>query len=586
MYIVHRPTKIADIGDYKHIAKATSMPKKRHHGNLPTESIQTLDNPNNTHWDQHCDLLVVGLGAAGAATAITSKESGLDVQVADRFGMGGATAKSGGIIYAGGGTPYQQKAGYEDTSDAMFNYLRLEVEDAVSEPTLRRFCDDSLDLLNWLESLGAEYETSANPPKTSYPPHDDLLYYSGNEAVAEFARAATPAPRGHRTKAKGGPLGTGKELFRCLRTRVDALNIPVLAPAAARRLIQNGDGEIIGAEVWQLTPGSKAERRFKRLIRLAEKLHNVAPTLADRLRSRALTIELADAMPLRIRTNRGVALTTGGFIFNRDMVHEHAPAFENNMRLGATGCDGSGIRLGQSAGGQAARLHKASSWRFINPPSVWPTGIAVDDQGERFCNEESYGARLGVAMCESHKGRAWLILDVTGLKKAFRQCLSGSMWAFQRLPALLLMLAFPKHARSISGLAHRLGIAPEPLNATVHRYNLAANGEQADALEKSRANTAPLETPPYYALDISVHNPLFPCPAITLGGLSVDEQTGAVQNQNKRPIPGLYAAGRAAVGIASNSYISGLSLADCLWSGRRAGAAAASDSLADYKTAS
>ena len=33
--------------------------------------------------------------------------------------------------------------------------------------------------------------------------------------------------------------------------------------------------------------------------------------------------------------------------------------------------------------------------------------------------------------------------------------------------------------------------------------------------------------------------------------------------------------GRAAVGIASNSYVSGLSLADCLWSGRRAGRAAA-----------
>lgn len=43
-----------------------------------------------------------------------------------------------------------------------------------------------------------------------------------------------------------------------------------------------------------------------------------------------------------------------------------------------------------------------------------------------------------------------------------------------------------------------------------------------------------------------------------------------------RDIPGLYAAGRTAVGIASARYISGLSLADCVFSGRRAGAAAAS----------
>jgi len=36
-------------------------------------------------------------------------------------------------------------------------------------------------------------------------------------------------------------------------------------------------------------------------------------------------------------------------------------------------------------------------------------------------------------------------------------------------------------------------------------------------------------------------------------------------------VPGLYAAGRTAVGICSNSYVSGLSLADCVFSGRRAG---------------
>lgn len=39
-------------------------------------------------------------------------------------------------------------------------------------------------------------------------------------------------------------------------------------------------------------------------------------------------------------------------------------------------------------------------------------------------------------------------------------------------------------------------------------------------------------------------------------------------------VPGLYAAGRAAVGLASNHYVSGLALADCIWSGRRAGRAA------------
>ncbi|MNT79603.1 hypothetical protein D3C72_2189560 [compost metagenome] len=41
---------------------------------------------------------------------------------------------------------------------------------------------------------------------------------------------------------------------------------------------------------------------------------------------------------------------------------------------------------------------------------------------------------------------------------------------------------------------------------------------------------------------------------------------------DQQPVPGLYSAGRNAVGVASNFYVSGLSLADCVYSGRRVGA--------------
>jgi 3-oxo-5alpha-steroid 4-dehydrogenase len=55
-----------------------------------------------------------------------------------------------------------------------------------------------------------------------------------------------------------------------------------------------------------------------------------------------------------------------------------------------------------------------------------------------------------------------------------------------------------------------------------------------------------------------------------LGGLSVNEKTGSVLNEESLPIKGLYAAGRNAVGVASWCYVSGLSIADCIYSGRRA----------------
>ena len=62
----------------------------------------------------------------------------------------------------------------------------------------------------------------------------------------------------------------------------------------------------------------------------------------------------------------------------------------------------------------------------------------------------------------------------------------------------------------------------------------------------------------------------------TRARIVVDEKTGLVKRADGSTIRGLYAAGRTAVGIASNSYVSGLSIADCVFSGRRAGRHAAS----------
>jgi len=75
---------------------------------------------------------------------------------------------------------------------------------------------------------------------------------------------------------------------------------------------------------------------------------------------------------------------------------------------------------------------------------------------------------------------------------------------------------------------------------------------------------------PYYAVNVSLHNKFAPTFAFTLGGLVVDEDSGLVKRADGSTILGLYAAGRAAVGLCSQSYMSGLSIADTVFSGRRA----------------
>jgi 3-oxo-5alpha-steroid 4-dehydrogenase len=540
-------------------------------GATPIGAPLRVDDERSHRWDDECDVLVVGFGAAGAATAIEAAHSGADVIITDRFEGGGASAKSGGVVYAGGGTRFQRAAGYDDSADAMFEYLGKEVGDAVSAATLRTFCDHSVEMIEWLEAHGVEFDSRVPPKKTSYPADGYYLYFSGNEAVKEYAGSHPPAPRGHRVKGAGL---SGAMLFRALRKSVRDAGARVMTQSSVRRLVIDRNGAVFGADLWRLRDGSTAARRHRKLNRWAEQMYYLAPGLSDFLRRRALAVELAEARPFIVRARGGVVLSTGGFIFNREMLARHAPKYLRNFRLGTSGCDGSGIRLGQSAGGDSARLERVSAWRFINPPLAWARGMIVDAEGNRFCNEEVYGARLGHEMCEHHGGKAWLVIDSALRREAVGEALHGRLWGFQSVPAIVLTYAGAKKARSVEELARKIGAEHRALIQSWETYDRAAR-DGVDPYGKSRDLLKALDEPPFYALDISVDQRVFPCAAITLGGLVVDEATGLVKRADGTSIAGLYAAGRAAIGIASNNYVSGLALADCIWSGRRSGHAAA-----------
>ncbi|WP_249673344.1 FAD-binding protein [Pseudomonas abieticivorans] len=520
-------------------------------------------------WDDHCDVLVIGWGAAGACAALEAQAQGADVLVADRFTGGGASAKSGGVVYAGGGTRQQRSAGFADTPQAMFSYLQHETQGVVSDATLQRFCQDSAANLEWLESHGAPYAHSMPPGgKTSYPGDGYFLYYSGNELVPSHRNESPPAPRGHRTVGKGQ---CGAVLYSHLKAACLRNGVRTQLQSAARRLVVDASGTVVGAELWCLPAGSAQARLHAKWAARAERLQNFAPRYSDTLRQRLYQLEHDFARPCRVRARRGVVLSTGGFIFNREMIREHAPTFRRNFKVGATGCDGSGVRLGLSVGAAADRLQRVSAWRFINPPLCWPKGIVVNTLGQRFVNEEVYGATLGQPLCEEQGGKAWLVLDARLRKQAIKQALFGGYWWFQSLPALVLMLWRVRKGQSLEQLAQVSGMQAEALRSAVQANNAAARGDAADAFGKSRESRQALDQGPYYACDISVGNPLFPLGALTLGGLKVDERSGAVLDEHGQPIRGLYAAGRAAIGIPSHLYISGLSLADCVFSGRRAG---------------
>jgi 3-oxo-5alpha-steroid 4-dehydrogenase len=272
-----------------------------------------------------------------------------------------------------------------------------------------------------------------------------------------------------------------------------------------------------------------------------------------------------------VRVKHGVILSAGGFVFNRRMMKHHAPKYYPGAPLGSPGCNGNGIRLGESVGGVADNMARGSAWRFINPPKSWAEGVMLNQQGKRFVNEASYGARIGEYMAEENDGKAILIFDQAMLKDVLRQLMPGKVWLLlQTAPAVLSLLFNTKKSATLAQLAQRCGLPEEALQESVARYNSFARNQQDEDFYKAPDYLRPIEQGPFYAMDISVGNKIFICPTITLGGLRVEESSGRVVREDGSVMPNLYAAGRTAIGVASQSYVSGLSLADCVFSGRRA----------------
>ena len=525
-----------------------------------------VEDVEGTQWDDGADLVVVGLGAAGITAAIEARERGADVVLLDRFEGGGATAISGGVFYAGGGTHIQEEAGVYDTVENMYRYLSMEVLDAVTEETLRDFCETSAANVKWLTDRGVPFLPTLCPVKTSYPTNEYHLYYSGNETFPPYSEHAKPAQRGHR--ADGGAF-PGFNIIEPLRQTAIREGVRIQLQSRVSRLIVDGSRRVVGLE-YQHLPSKFWRTLHQRLHRLETTVAKVATGLAGWLRRRCDAIENRHSASRRIRCNRGVVLCAGGFIFNREMVAEHLPEFVPGLPLGTAGDDGMGIRLGQSVGGKLKHMQRASAWRFLYPPNAFAEGVLINDKGKRFANEFWYGAKIGEAMVEENHGVATLIIDEYLKKLAREQSKPGKLQWFQRAAALMNLYFNCKKAQDVDALAKMLDVPRDTLKDTLDEYNAAAQGKRTDRFDKAGDSMRPLPDGPYYAIDCSLGSKRHLCAVMTLGGLAVDEKTSRVLNENGTPVPGLYAAGRNAVGICSRQYVSGLSIADCIYSGLRA----------------
>ncbi len=465
------------------------------------------------------DVLVVGFGCAGAAAAQEAAVAGSSVLVLERAsGPGGSSGQSGGELYLGGGTSVQKACGYEDDPENMYRFLISALGPHADAEKVRLYCEGSVEHFEWFQSQGIFFKESHYDAPTWMPFTDDGLMWLGENAwpYNEIARAV---PRGHRTTTPG--FG-GRTIMKAIVQTCDDLGVRRVEDTKATALIMDGP-RVVGVTA----------RKYGK--------------------------------DLAYRARKAVVLATGGFVDNEEMLAEHAPDLIGHGKVSDGLDDGSGIQIAQAIGAAVRRMSVVEA-AYTALPAMVVRGMLVNARGQRFINEDVYPGLYSHAAL-TQPGPSWVILDGEGLEAIPEQDLMG--------------VRVHHAAETLEELESEIGIEPGLLVHTVARYNeQAARGVDTD-FHKDAKWLRPLEGP-FVAIDPrkgffegTGHDASTTgYSGFTLGGLATTVD-GEVKSVDGALVQGLFAVGRVASGMHGHGYISGTSLGDGTFFGRRAGRAAA-----------
>lgn len=471
-------------------------------------------------WQESVDVVVVGLGIAGACAALEAQAAGSDVLVLERAGGGGGSSiLSSGIFYLGGGTPVQEAAGFEDDPDNMYRFLTASTG-APDAEIVRAYCDGNVDHFHWLEEQGVPFERTYFPGKSVILTTTTCLFTTGSEKVWPFRDIARPVPRGH--KVAGAGEHAGAVGMNAILDTVARKGVSVSYETQVTGLVVDTSGRVVG------------------------------------VRARK---EKAD---FYVRARGGVVVGTGGFTFNPEMLAEYVPLLTPTAEpLGVPFNDGSGIRLGSAAGGALTAMAGLCPTASFYPPSKLIKGILVNKRGQRFVAEDSYHGRTGDFIMEQPDQKAYLIVD-------------SETFAYPKITVHGHRLV--DGWETIEEMESGLGVPKGSLVATLDAYNRAAEDKLDPQFHKYPDYVQPLTSGPWAAFDVSFDTSSYLF--TTLGGLRTNADAQVVTSRGV-PVPGLYAAGACASTIPQDGkgYGSGMSLGPGSFFGRVAGRHAATESM-------
>jgi succinate dehydrogenase/fumarate reductase flavoprotein subunit len=532
------------------------------------------------------DVLVIGTGASGMATAVTAASQGLDVLVVDKQPQfGGTTARSGGWLWIPG-THLAKEQGITEPPGAAKAYLQHEATTHYDEKRVDAFLENGPKAI--------EFFTSQTPLRFDLPPvfpdyHAEApgglpggrsmvtRPFDGRELGPRIKQLAPPLPE---LTVFGMMLGSGPEIRHFMRVFKSLTSFWYVTQRLTRHFLD----VLIHGRGMTLTNGNALAGRLAK----AAMDRNIPVWLSSpvkQLLTEGDTVTGAlvehEGKPVRVTARRGVVLATGGFPYDverRKQLFPHAPTGREHFSPSPSTNTGDGLRMAEAVGGRVdPTIPHAAAWvpasvttrkdnsagampHFIDRAK--PGVIAVNPDGQRFTNEGNSYHDFVQAMVKTCAGRgevhAWLLCDHKALRNYGLGCVAPAPLPIGRY----LRNGYLKSGASIGELATKLGIAPATLEQTVAEFNRhAATGEdpafgkgskaynryQGDATVTPNPCVAPLEHGPYYAIKLVIGD------IGTFAGLVTDEKT-RVLNGLGEPIAGLYAVGNDAASVMGGNY--------------------------------
>lgn len=439
-------------------------------------------------WDRTVEVLILGVGIAGACAAVEAHDLGAEVLAIEKSSqVRGACSWSGGSL-CGAGTRHQKRNGIFDDVEVMVQDI-MRCGDELGDPEIiRAFAAISGETIDWLEDLGCQ-----------------LL--PGNRA----SPGIHSIPRNHNVAPEGNGLGW----MLGLETAIKKREIEVQFDTTATKLYRSAGGRVLGAQVktkdgrdlnYRATKGvllstggigNSADKwkqyspAMKEVVEKARKVRGVYPPTAN-----------GDGLPM--------ASDVGVYLYPQQATY-----------------GGGAVEL--SPGGPATASLFPHRWCGAG-------AIGLNANGVRFWDETSFQDFYVTKKFKTQPGM-WQIIVFDDL---MRQSKDGQTYAQPVIDKVLASgHSTVQRADTIEALAEKFGIPAHAATKTVDEWNRLVVAGGPDKLTGRSVMGSKLEKPPFWGVEVIVSF------GTSKGGGRINPRAQAVDHYGKA-IPGLYCAGEIA----------------------------------------